>query len=233
MNKEDNYILSIDTSGGNCILSLSNQENSFFQEEVQLVDGSNLALTFIDKLLADNELSLYNCSYIAFVNGPGSFTGIRLGAAMVQALSFAKQLPIIIISKLELLAMQACNQFNATKVIVCLDALRFEMYVGQYYLDPSSKIVIATKPDCVYKQDKLKAEMSFDISEYVVICDQVDACKQLLTQAKDIKSVKELQGSAQMLALLANIKKDLAKSNPIGQVLPQYLKGPHISVPKN
>ncbi len=80
------------------------------------------------ELLADCQLTMQDIEGIAFGNGPGSFTGLRIGCGIAQGLAFARNLPVIGISTLEALA-QGCV---ADKVIACLDARMNQVYVAAY-----------------------------------------------------------------------------------------------------
>jgi len=69
----------------------------------------------------------------AVVNGPGSFTGLRVGLAAVKALAEALHKPITAISLLEAVAWSGTRR---GRVLAALDAGRGDVYVGDYELDP-------------------------------------------------------------------------------------------------
>ena len=80
------------------------------------------------ELLNDCQLTMQDIEGIAFGNGPGSFTGLRIGCGIVQGLAFACDLPVIGISTLEALA-QGCG---ANRVLACLDARMNQVYAAAY-----------------------------------------------------------------------------------------------------
>lgn len=82
----------------------------------------------LNELLADCGLHMEDIKGIAFGNGPGSFTGLRIGCGIAQGLAFARNLPVVGVSTLEALA-QGCS---ADKVIACLDARMNQVYVAAY-----------------------------------------------------------------------------------------------------
>lgn len=73
----------LDTSTDTCILRLDDHEYKFQA-------GHNLAeqiFTFIHDKLRENQADWQDLSELAFYSGPGSFTGLRIGAAVVNALA--------------------------------------------------------------------------------------------------------------------------------------------------
>lgn len=89
---------------------------------------AELTLPKLAELLEENRLSLADIEGIAFGNGPGSFTGLRIGCGLVQGLAFARGVPVLGISTLETLA-QGCD---ARRVIACLDARMNQVYAAAY-----------------------------------------------------------------------------------------------------
>jgi tRNA threonylcarbamoyladenosine biosynthesis protein TsaB len=65
---------------------------------------------------------------IAVVNGPGSFTGVRVGVSAAKGLSEALGVPVVAISRLAVLAEVGAD----AQVLTALDAGRGEFYCGQY-----------------------------------------------------------------------------------------------------
>ncbi len=89
-----------------------------------------------------SKLSIDDMSAIAVSNGPGSFTGIRIGVSTGRALSQVKGIPCVAVPSLEALAMHAggsCSESAGplTKTLICsiLDARRSQVYGGGYILN--------------------------------------------------------------------------------------------------
>lgn len=128
-------ILAFDTSGNNCSVGLSTAA-----EEVDVIEQpthrqhASLILPLIEELLQQKNLSLANIDLIAFSNGPGSFTGIRLAASVAQALSFSLNTPLIPISSLQCLAQGAYKEFSASKALIAINAFAGSIYWGLYGL---------------------------------------------------------------------------------------------------
>ncbi len=80
----------LDTSTDTCILRLNEHEYSRFGRH----DMSEKILEFIYQKLQENQADWQDISEITFFSGPGSFTGLRIGAAIVNTLADQLQIPL-------------------------------------------------------------------------------------------------------------------------------------------
>ncbi len=91
---------------------------------------------------------------IAYGAGPGSFTGVRIAAAAAQALGYALAIPVVPVSTLAVLAAEALDAASSDRVLVCLDARRGQVYVGDYARDDTEVVRLLgeerlAKPDAI------------------------------------------------------------------------------------
>jgi tRNA threonylcarbamoyladenosine biosynthesis protein TsaB len=89
---------------------------------------SEQLLTTVAEMLSEAHVQLCNLSGVVVVRGPGSFTGIRIGVSAAKGLAEGLAIPVIALSRLELLARQ-CPGGSAVAV---LDAGRGEFFAGFY-----------------------------------------------------------------------------------------------------
>jgi tRNA threonylcarbamoyladenosine biosynthesis protein TsaB len=89
---------------------------------------SELLLPMIDGLLADAGVRLRDLDAIAFGEGPGSFTGLRIACGVAQGLAFGAGLPVVGIGTLLALAQAAA----ADAAACCLDARMRQVYFAAY-----------------------------------------------------------------------------------------------------
>jgi tRNA threonylcarbamoyladenosine biosynthesis protein TsaB len=89
---------------------------------------SERILPMVDALLAQAGLVLTQLDALAFGRGPGSFTGLRIGAGVVQGLAFGAGLSVVPVSSLAALAQGQ----DAVKVLAAFDARMRQVYWGVY-----------------------------------------------------------------------------------------------------
>ncbi len=90
------------------------------------------ALPAIQELLALAGVERRALAGIACDLGPGSFTGVRAGVALVQGIALALSLPTVGVGSLEALAAAACAEQRAARAVALLDARRGEVFAAVY-----------------------------------------------------------------------------------------------------
>ena len=125
-------LLALDTATDACTVALHIDGAVRELFEIGAQNHSARLLPMIDALLAEAQLPLKQLDAIAFGRGPGSFTGLRIGAGVVQGLCFGADLPAIPVSSLAALAQGQA----ATRVIAAFDARMEQIYFGCYMRAP-------------------------------------------------------------------------------------------------
>jgi len=99
-------------------------------------------------VLDDLELDLEALQCIAFGCGPGAFTGLRVAAAVTQALAYGAGIPVVTISSLATLAAGAARKHQVDCIAPCFDARMGEAYLA-VYSDSQTDEPDSTVPDCL------------------------------------------------------------------------------------
>src|SRR5690606_19486379 len=117
-------ILAIDSSHARCSVALTRRDGSGVElrESAQDRQHARQMLPMIDELLVSQQFRLKDLDAIAIVNGPGSFTGLRIGAGVAQGLAFGAGLPVVGVSSLAVMAMKAWRSSGQRHLLVCLNA---------------------------------------------------------------------------------------------------------------
>lgn len=121
--------LFIDTTTNHLRIGLyRDKEQIFFEDEIVKNDLSSKALPKIKEALSKVDLSVNNIDEIYVANGPGSFTGIRVGVTIAKTLAWSLNKPIYTVSELQVLASGTPNKIN----IPLIDARRGFVYSAIY-----------------------------------------------------------------------------------------------------
>jgi tRNA threonylcarbamoyladenosine biosynthesis protein TsaB len=132
-------ILGVDSSGKNGSIALveCSPESIRTLERVPLEGGTFSAqlVPQISALLTAHQFTKGSIDGFAVVSGPGSFTGLRVGLAVIKALAEILQKPITAVSLLEAVAVAGGVE---GRVFAAIDARRGEIYSGEYELSASS-----------------------------------------------------------------------------------------------
>lgn len=131
-------ILAIDTSSAWCSVALSfNDAAPLVRHQKVSAGASQLLLPWVEELLAEASVELADLDAIAIGNGPGAFTGVRLGVAVVQGLAIAAKLPVLPVASLDAIASQlvltpAFIASRAQSFVIAVDARMGEVYWASY-----------------------------------------------------------------------------------------------------
>ncbi len=143
------YILNIHTATATAIVNICNGENvldtSINNDPKQHAAFLHYA---IHKILQENDIQINQLKAIGVTNGPGSYTGIRVGLATAKGLCYALKIPLITFNTLEVMALSAIENIQDKSAFYCpmIDARRMEVFTAVYGYDlkelmPPSTIV--------------------------------------------------------------------------------------------
>lgn len=126
------FILSLDTSTQNCSVALHENGQVITQELVDEEGSHSRSLTLlIEKVMKTAGRTLAELSAVAVSNGPGSYTGLRIGLATAKGICFALDKPLICLPTLRVLA-SAVDAPAGSLLLPMLDARRMEVYAAVY-----------------------------------------------------------------------------------------------------
>jgi tRNA threonylcarbamoyladenosine biosynthesis protein TsaB len=128
-------ILAIDTSQVHCSVALRIGDAVSQRLVAAERRHGELILAMMDGLLADAGLRATELDGFAYAHGPGSFTGLRIGAAVIQGAALASDKPVVGVSTLAALAEGCRRRRGSARVLCALDARMAEVYFGVYAAD--------------------------------------------------------------------------------------------------
>lgn len=215
-------ILYIETSSRNCSVAISDNENLLcLTEEVsENYKQSESLHTFVEWALEGAGISLNEINAVSLGKGPGSYTGLRIGASSAKGFCYGLKIPLVAVNSLETMIEPFLGK-NYDMVVPMVDARRMEVYTavydgktGEMLSDTEAKILDETSFE-EFKDKKL-----------IFVGDGAKKAKEIL-QLPDADFNEEVYPSAQFL-----IRKTLEKINQkefedIAYFEPFYLKDFH------
>ena len=213
------FILAIETTTKNCSVALFENSSLLALKEHCSDDYSHAEqLTlFIIEVLQETKLSLKNINAIAFSKGPGSYTGLRIGASTAKGFCYSLNIPLITISTLKAMAYEMASIENFELFCPMIDARRMEVFSAIY--DKDNNQIRGVKADIVNEQtynSYLKEEMLF-------FGDGALKCKKIIND-KNAHFLNNIYPSARNLGVLANIKFIKKDFEDVAYFEPFYLK---------
>ena len=126
------FILNLETATKNCSVALAKDGKTITCKEIAAQNFSHAEKlhVFIEEILCENNIQFSDLNAIAVSQGPGSYTGLRIGVSSAKGLCYALNIPMIAIDTLQLLAKQI--QIEDGIIIPMIDARRMEVYAAFY-----------------------------------------------------------------------------------------------------
>ncbi len=150
------YILSIETSTPLCSVAIHKEGILCYTCESQEEGAHGKKLTrLIEKSLFGANIQANQLEAVAISNGPGSYTGLRIGLATAKGFCFGLELPLITINTLEIMAAAWGTKRPNTFLLPMIDARRMEVYAA--ILDPEKKFTVLETQAIILEPDTFQA----------------------------------------------------------------------------
>lgn len=129
-------ILHIESATGGCSVAVSDEGQLVFNEEARTERGSSVDLgVLVDKALSLVDSRGLKLDAVAVSEGPGSYTGLRIGVSMAKGICYARGLKMIPVSTLKLLCVEPLLTMELPDdALLCpmIDARRMEVYAALF-----------------------------------------------------------------------------------------------------
>ncbi len=120
-------LLGIDTATEACTVALQ-QGGECIERVLPQRQHAEKIIELVDSVLSEANLDLADMDALVWGRGPGMFTGLRIGAGVVQGLAYAIDRPVVCVSSLAVLAQAQ----SAEHVIAAIDARMDQVYWAVY-----------------------------------------------------------------------------------------------------
>lgn len=211
------YILNIGTATKNCSVALAKDGKTILCKEIAETGYSHAERlhVFIEEIIKEARISYQDLSAIAVSQGPGSYTGLRIGVSAAKGLCFALNIPLIAIDTLQVLASQV--SISSGLIIPMLDARRMEVYSAIFSANFDNKRAV---------QAEIITENSFEDLEgkLYFVGDCTEKCKAVLTNENFIFLEEIKYPSAKEMSFLSFEKYKISDLVDVAYFEPYYLK---------
>ena len=207
-------ILIFDTC--NAILSvaiLKDREVIYSEIDNEPSKQAERLISLIDRSLKSTALKLREFDYIAVSNGPGSFTGVRIGLSTAMGINIATNIPIIAISCLEALAYKYTEL--CPRILVAMDARGSKLYVQNF-----NNYLPIDEPQLLSYDEAIEKAPS---EKFVIVGEGAKYFKEIVPHGTFSPIIdSEMVGHAAYIKLTRNLK--------MNDVAPLYIKEANIGI---
>lgn len=186
--------LFLDTSTSKLIVGLYKDNECIYLNEMDNCnDLSSKVLPLIKESFSEANLLIDNINKIIVVNGPGSFTGVRVGVTIAKTLAWSKNIEINTVSSLEVIAS---TKVETEYIVPLIDARRDAFYAAMY--DKKGKKIIEetyiTRTDLLNKIKRHASlnDVTFVSYDDITLINTVKPCLELIKIVKKYNKKKAL-----------------------------------------
>lgn len=209
-------ILNIETATKVCSVAIGKEGNLIDFIEVNDSDYSHSEKlnVFIIELLERNKLTLSNFDAIAISEGPGSYTGLRIGTSTAKGICYSLDIPLISVNTLSELCELAPVE-TGTKVPM-IDARRMEVYTAFYSADNN---ITTPQHNLIVNEDSFN-----NLGEVYLFGNGADKFKELFKNNSNINFIDEIICSAKGMVKLSEEKFQAKSFEDVAYFEPNYGK---------
>lgn len=173
-------ILLIETSTRVCSVGLicENELKYIREENSQQYSHSSQLTVFIDQIIKESSLSYNSIDAVSVSNGPGSYTGLRIGVSTAKGICFATGKPLIAVSSLESLVFHTIkkSEDEYDYIIPMIDARRMEVYTAVF--DKNASMVTEINAKII---DKESFADVLEKGKILFTGDGAEKCKEVIS----------------------------------------------------
>jgi tRNA threonylcarbamoyladenosine biosynthesis protein TsaB len=210
-------ILNLETATKNCSVALAKNGTTIACKEIAAQNFSHAEKlhVFITEILTENTIQFSDLNAIAVSQGPGSYTGLRIGVSSAKGLCYALNIPLISVDTLQLLAKQITIENGI--ILPMIDARRMEVFSAIY--DKNYNQIRTTQAEII------DATSYQEITETIhLVGDGIEKFKNTLTDEKFIFHTENVYPSAKEMSELSFQKFQKSNFEDVAYFEPFYLK---------
>jgi tRNA threonylcarbamoyladenosine biosynthesis protein TsaB len=211
------YILNIETATKNCSVALAKEGKTILCKEIAEEGYSHAERlhVFIEEIINEAGINLKDLAAIAVSQGPGSYTGLRIGVSAAKGLCYALNIPLIAVDTLQTLASQVVVTDGL--IVPMIDARRMEVYSAIFSSTLERKREILAEVIIENSFEELDEKIYF-------VGDCNEKCKSVLNKANFVFLDAIKYPSANEMSALSFDKYKISDTVDVAYFEPYYLK---------
>ena len=218
-------ILAVDTSSMMGSVALIDDDKIIAEQLLNIrITHSERFISSIETILESAETDIKSIDGFGVAIGPGSFTGLRIGLAAVKGFAFTLDKPVVGVSTLRALALNA--GISGFPVAALLDARRGEYYLGIYQFENDK--IIARLEDKVLPPDQVIKEVQALKEKVIFVGDGLYSLKGLIKEKLKGRALipppSIIHPRASNIAWLALKRLEKNDSDDIDKLVPNYIR---------
>jgi tRNA threonylcarbamoyladenosine biosynthesis protein TsaB len=223
-------ILCIETATQVCSVAIAHEGSCLRYKEITKENAhSSLLTVMIQELMEETGVKPTDFSAVAVSMGPGSYTGLRIGASVAKGMCYALKIPLIAVSTLKAIAWGTRYSFGSSlqDVLFCpmIDARRMEVYTALFDAD-----LQVLEPDKALILTPESFDESFQKYTVVFSGDGSVKTKTILTNQNAVYS--DVLASARWMVSLADEAYQTKQFADTAYFVPYYLKEFQTTTPR-
>lgn len=224
-------ILNIETSGKICSVAISKDGAIEYQlEDHEGMRHAEVLAPFVEKCMEELKRKEDKLDAVAVSIGPGSYTGLRIGLSLAKGVAFSRNIPLIGVSTLQILAVKAMFRsfdFTGEELLVpMIDARRMEVFTGVYDFALNE---VETPGPKILDEDSWKELL--ETKKMIFIGDGSDKAKEVIKSPNAVWIPGLVPVARDMLALSEKYYRE-GRFIDIAYSTPEYLKEYQTTTPK-
>ncbi len=212
-------ILHIETSSKNCSVAISDGEKilCLCEEVSENYKQSESLHTYVEWALEGAKLTLKDIEAVSLGKGPGSYTGLRIGASSAKGFCYGLQIPLIATNSLETMIEPFLNK-EYDFIIPVIDARRMEVYSAVF--DGNSGVMMTETEAKILDENSYQ---EYQDKKILFVGDGAKKAKEIL-QLENAEFNETVYPSAKYLIKKAVEKYNRQEFEDVAYFEPFYLK---------
>ena len=215
-------ILYIETSSKNCSVTIANDDEILCvcEEVSENYKQSESLHNFVEWALEGAELKINDIHAVCLGKGPGSYTGLRIGAAAAKGFCYGLKVPLIAINSMESMVQPLLGQ-GYDLIVPLLDARRMEVYTATF--DGTTGEELKSTEALILDENAFK---SLEGKSVVFVGDGALKSKEII-QISSAEFIEDVYPSSKYLVEKGRVAAKEQKFEDVAYFEPYYLKDFH------